>query len=198
MIQVKFASVLVRFWRLVRGIKVLMILWVTLKSAMRMPGFYYWASLGIAVLLFLVLRKEKLEKRFAVSILVAYLFLVLGSTIFRRSPQSEMLYRLDPFRSYRVILQKGIHKARSLVAQVLLNILMISPIGFLMPCFVKKKRFVVLFGLLFSLFIEVLQLVVRKGCFETEDLFNNTLGVVLACGYTELIRRIFVSKNNLD
>ena len=162
-----------------------------LHSSMRMSLWYYCVALTMGILLFLLLRKEQLGKRLSLSLLLPYLFLVLSSTVFKRKLRFSMLYRLELFHSYRIILQKGISRTRYRTSQVLLNIMMLSPIGFLMPVIMKRRRWItVLVGYLFSLLIEVLQLLLRRGCFDVDDLFNNTLGVALAYGCTELLQRI--------
>ena len=91
------------------------------------------------------------------------------------------MHYLMPFHSWRIIIRNGFRRSSYQLAQVLLNILLLSPIGLLMPVFVKRKRLVILFGFCFSLLIEVLQLVLRRGFFETDDLIHNTLGVAIAC-----------------
>lgn len=153
-----------------------------LRSCMRLPQGYYAAALIMAVLLFFLFHKERLGKRLAISLLCPYLFLVLGTTVLKRRTMASMRYFLRPFRSHTQILRNGLSRSRYQVAQVLLNVLLLSPIGVLMPCMVKKKWIVVPVGFCFSLLIEVLQLVLRKGTFEVDDLIHNTLGVVIACG----------------
>jgi glycopeptide antibiotics resistance protein len=64
---------------------------------------------------------------------------------------------------------------------------MLLPMGILMPIFLKENRGkqafgrVVLMGFLLSLTIEILQLVTKRGMFEFDDLFHNTLGVAIGC-----------------
>ena len=157
-------------------------LYRNLRSCIRLPHGYYIAALGLAILLFFLFRKEKMGKRLAISLLCPYLFLVLGSTVLKRRTYVRYMHYLMPFHSWRIILRNGFRKSSYQLAQVLLNILLLSPIGLLMPVFVKKKRQVILFGFCFSLLIEVLQLVMRRGFFETDDLIHNTLGVAIACG----------------
>ena len=60
-----------------------------------------------------------------------------------------------------------------------------------MPCMVKKKWVVIPVGFCFSLLIEVLQLVLRKGTFEVDDLINNTAGVVIGLGVYLLGEKLF-------
>ena len=162
-----------------------------LRSCLRMPQGYYVAALVLGVLLFFLFRKERLVKRLAISLLFPYLFLVLSTTVLKRRTAASIRYFLRPFRSHSQIMRNGLSRSRYQFAQVVLNILLLSPIGFLMPCMVKKKWIAVPFGFCFSLLIEVLQLVLRKGTFEIDDLINNTAGVVIGLGVYLLGEKLF-------
>ncbi len=62
------------------------------------------------------------------------------------------------------------------------NIVMFIPIGTILPVFfVSMRRWwkTAHVGFLFSVFIEVLQLVSHRGLFELDDMINNTFGCVL-------------------
>jgi len=76
---------------------------------------------------------------------------------------------------------------------VIENIIMLMPIGFFFP-FIINKRYValqtILFGAVFSLFIEVSQKVLNVGYFEVDDLLNNTIGVVLGCAASSGLKKI--------
>lgn len=68
---------------------------------------------------------------------------------------------------------------------IVLNILMFVPYGFLVPLLNKKVQAfwkVYLLGFLATLFIEVMQLVLGKGIFEPDDLLGNTLGAMIGYG----------------
>ena len=58
--------------------------------------------------------------------------------------------------------------------QFLSNILMFIPVGFLMPRAVRKWP--LLWGVLFSCFIELSQLVLRRGLCEIDDVISNSVG----------------------
>ena len=103
------------------------------------------------------------------------------------------MHYFGPFHSWKVVLRNGLKRSTYQLAQILLNILLLSPVGLLMPAFVKRKWPVVLFGFCFSLLIETLQLVLRRGYFETDDLIHNTLGVAIACGCFAIGERIIGS-----
>ena len=99
------------------------------------------------------------------------------------------MLQLIPFRAVRFILRKGFRRSKYQISQVLLNILLLSPVGFLMPAFVKKRRWVILFGFGFSLFIEVSQFLLKRGYFEVDDILNNVTGVIIGCGIYTLIEK---------
>lgn len=62
---------------------------------------------------------------------------------------------------------------------IVLNMLLLMPIGILLPVILQKRFFFwpVLIGFGCSLAIELMQYYFRCGMFELDDLFNNTVGV---------------------
>ena len=122
-------------------------------------------------------------------ILVFYIIGVLIITLFVRTYDLEVKTILDPFQKY-VTLGKGLASYgakslstnRSVITEILLNILLFVPMGFLVPKVQESFRGfwkVVLLGLAFSLFIECSQLILHMGCFDISDLVHNTLGAVI-------------------
>ena len=63
----------------------------------------------------------------------------------------------------------------------ILNIVLFMPIGILVGLITKKKKMVkaLAIGLIISLTIECLQLLFKKGTFDVDDLFNNSLGALI-------------------
>ncbi len=70
--------------------------------------------------------------------------------------------------------------------QSVANILMFVPIGLLLTPTLGWRA--VLYGFLLSLTIELLQLLLNSGFSEFDDVFHNTLGVMIGCA----LYRIFV------
>ncbi len=138
---------------------------------------YYWLAFLLAVLLYLLFRLPK-RKRLAVSILLPYLFLVLAATVLARVPAEKIRLLLQPFWSY-VEIRKGGMKGTNIAKEVVLNILMLMPIGLLLPVLGFRFRSVVFSGMAFSCLIEGLQLVTKRGYFEIDDIIHNTFGVVI-------------------
>jgi glycopeptide antibiotics resistance protein len=83
---------------------------------------------------------------------------------------------------------RGSPETYSLATEIVLNILMLVPVGFLLPVLVKRHA--VLYGILVSVCIEVFQLITGRGYFEVNDLIHNSLGIVLGYGIYRLARRI--------
>lgn len=119
----------------------------------------------------------------AAAMLTAYIFLVFASTVFSRTSKGNYNYELIPFWSYRKIASGS----KSLFWEDVLNGIMLLPMGVLLPIVIgdggENKRLgrVIFIGFLTSLSIEFLQLVLKRGLFEFDDMFHNTLGV--AIGY---------------
>jgi len=130
---------------------------------------------------FLFKRKYGAERKFPWGrvilyfLFALYLAVVLFLTVFRGN-QMNWQINLHLFRAWREALN-NFSQHRWL--NVLLNIAMFLPLGFLLPLLGKKFRkwySVFPVGFCFSLFIELLQLALARGVFDVDDLFCNTLG----------------------
>jgi glycopeptide antibiotics resistance protein len=130
-------------------------------------------------------KKMSLTQSIALILLTTYIFLVFASTVFSRTPTDYYSYELLPFWSYRRIWQGS----QGLFWEDVLNVIMLLPLGVLVPIVMKPAnrkdsrvfRRVVLIGFFTSVTIELLQLILKRGLFEFDDMFHNTLGV--AIGY---------------
>lgn len=122
-------------------------------------------------------------------LLILYLYLMFGSTVFSRVPTAASQANLNLFWEYKSMLAQH---SWYLAKQIFLNIAMLMPVGFLFPLARGRRCFwqTLLFGFACSLSIEVMQYVFHCGLFEFDDIFNNTLGTFV--GY--MIYRIFIPK----
>jgi glycopeptide antibiotics resistance protein len=68
--------------------------------------------------------------------------------------------------------------------QIVKNILLFVPFGFLPALLIKRFNSIKIVPLafLFSFYIELSQLLFRRGLFELDDLFNNSLGALIGYG----------------
>ena len=109
-------------------------------------------------------------------LLVEYLFMLLYLTVFVRNTQAERTYNLFPFWSYQAI-REG---RDDILVQVIINVLAFIPIGFLLGTFKGQKCWrVLLIGLCFSMMIELLQLVLKRGLTEIDDVVHNGVGCMI-------------------
>ena len=138
-------------------------------------------------------KKLKLSKVGLWSIFLIYMIIVLGATIGHRNSGYESV-NLHLFSSY-----KDAYNSFSLGEwrNIILNILMFAPIGFMMPLLLKKceKWYITyLVGFGTTLFIETLQLISKRGIFELDDIINNTLGCVIGYGIVMILISLFKRK----
>lgn len=131
-----------------------------------------------------------------VCVLAVYIVVVLYVTLLRGGigfGGFEYRANFKPFSSYKEAWYNfSAREWRNLI----LNICMFVPFGFLLPiCFGKIKRAwkIYLCGFGFALFIEVVQLITGRGVFETDDIINNTIGAMIGYGLFSVARLIFVA-----
>ena len=141
----------------------------------------------LAVLLFAIIlvtalcRRKRILCSQAVAglLLLLYLITVLGSTVFARMP-GERRYQLEIFWSWKKIFHSV--DQNQLLQENILNILMLFPAGFLLPLvFARKIKWYqgLLFGMVFSAGIELLQLFLCRGLFEFDDIIHNSFGCMI-------------------
>ncbi len=127
------------------------------------PAYYYIAAAVLGVCLWPAARK------WAVSLVVPYAFLVLAATLLIREPGAEPKYELQLFWSYRVWeIQRE---------QIIANVIMFLPVGFLAGVVFGWGSVPLSLGL--SAMIESLQLATCRGLFEFDDMVHNTLGAAV-------------------
>ena len=140
----------------------------------------------VAMIYLLHKRKYKGEKKFPWSrtllwlLFLGYLVIVLYATILRNAGGYRE-WNLHLFRAWREAWNNFSTKNW---ANVLLNIAMFVPLGFLLPLLGKRFRkwyVTIPVGFTVSLGLELVQLAISRGICDVDDLFCNTLGA--AIGY---------------
>ena len=152
-----------------------------------------FASVGIALILtflslfllchFVIYRKlMKGTKRISAGrlawwcVFLCYCFVVLAATLFMRFPCYEDTPVYPLFYSY---VEAWLTGSAGSWRNILLNYVMFIPMGFLLALGWKKfqrGKNVLWMGFGFSLAIETLQLITRRGMFEMDDILGNTVG----------------------
>lgn len=154
----------------------------------------FFIMLGLSIIIFFILlKKDKMNlfQLIAGELLLIFMFIVLGSTVFTRVPDKIQEYELIPFWSWNEVIKGNIQ----VLEENLLNFLLLFPFGFLLPfVFYKKIRWKKAFimGLVFSFFIETSQLILCRGLFEWDDMIHNSLGAMIGCIIANKIFEKFV------
>ena len=163
----------------------------------RIPVEYVLSSFlvfSVAIVIGMLVMKGGRAKRFVLGALLAeYYFLVLCSTVICRASVMERHVELMPFWNYPDIWNKVDYPAD--LIEVLLNMALFVPIGFLLGGIGFKTKKVLLMGICLSGIIEVSQFAFSKGLCETDDVIHNTLGAFLGyLGFLGILkgkRRLF-------
>lgn len=158
------------------------------------------AAVVLTVTYFIHKKKFKGQKMFPWGkallwlMLVGYLAIVIYATLLRGAGFFHREWNLHLFRAWREAWNNYSVKNW---ANVLLNIAMFMPLGFLLPLLGKKFRkwyISIPAGFCASLVIELLQLAIGQGICDVDDLFCNTLGAVIGYFLIMTILSIFAEK----
>jgi glycopeptide antibiotics resistance protein len=158
---------------------------------------YYVASIFIFILGFFISRKKiRNGKGICFGILIAYCFLVLSSTVFCRAVNETYKYRLVPFWSYYWVLCN--FRRWKLLVGNLLNIVLMMPVGILLPHVFRKINLmrIAFLALAFELIIETLQLITKTGIAEWDDMIHGVIGSMIGYGIAKLLQRWRRSNEN--
>lgn len=135
-------------------------------------------------------KKLKLTKVLWILLFVSYIAVLFVATLLRHSSENRLQAVYPLFYSYRSAWNTfNVTEWRNII----LNILMFVPFGFLLPCafdFFKKFWRTYIAGFAVTLGIESVQLIFRLGIFECDDIFNNFLGVMVGYGCYAIVRLI--------
>lgn len=145
----------------------------------------YWL---LAVGLFLTIWYVDGIKNIAKAALIAYLVLVYTVCVMSRDPGMRYQYEWIPFWSYYDIIKNG---NMLLLVEDLLNIVLMIPVGFLLPFIARNnglKRCIVL-TIEIEAFIEASQLLLRRGLAEWDDVINGVLGCIIGYGCYKIISK---------
>lgn len=118
-------------------------------------------------------------------LLIEYIVLIYSSTIILRNDVGFGKYNYTLFWSYEAI-EGG---KKELMSQNIMNVIVFVPIGFLLGCAFKGMKWwkTALIGLCFTISIEGMQLIFRRGFSETDDILHNFLGCMIGYGLYSLM-----------
>lgn len=167
-------------------------------------------SMGLCIAIIIgthLLRLKKIEfSQFIASLLaLAFLGVVFGTTVFTRNPGTRQ-YQLEVFWSWKEIFGIGVRgrvgaeMPEELLKENFLNMLLLLPLGILLP-FIRGKKFALwkglTVGIIVSAAIELLQLILCRGLFEFDDMIHNGIGCMVGCMIGNIFFCCIFSRNHL-
>lgn len=111
-------------------------------------------------------------------VLIIFLGVVFGSTVFTRIPTIRR-YELLLFWSWKTVI---INHNWEMLKENLLNCVLLLPMGMLLPITFRKKFSWTegfMYGFFVSAIIETSQLILRRGLFEWDDMIHNAIGCMV-------------------
>lgn len=159
----------------------------------KIPIIYFIVSFIVLCAVILVgipiLKRQGARKFVFLSFCCEYYFLVLCSTVIRRTATETHLTKFMPFWNYMDIWNQKDHPND--LIEVILNIVMFIPIGLLLGCGIRKMKwwYITIVGCCLSIIIEGLQFITSRGLCETDDVIHNTLGTMIGYALFVLLRK---------
>ncbi len=126
------------------------------------------------------------KRKFIIALFAIYILAVLWITLIDREFGNRRAM-LVPFWELANVI-KGI-RCNFFIRQILGNLAMLMPLGFMLPIIRKVNlKQVLLISLCFSAGIELTQFITGRGLMEFDDVFNNTVGAVLGYKVYDVMR----------
>lgn len=134
-----------------------------------------------------MIKNKKTIKLLVTLLFLAYIFVLIYYLFFSegygRTSVGEYRYNLVPFseikRYFKYFSVIGIE---SFMLNIVGNVVAFVPFGLLIPIIAKgyRKFFIILFdGIMFTVIIESVQLILKVGSFDVDDMILNTMGVII-------------------
>ena len=136
------------------------------------------------------------KKAFLILVLIAWLVLTLFATLLRGEGNGFREWNFHLFLAWKEAWNQFTLKVW---LNVLLNIALFMPLGFLLPLLAQKFKnglVMLITGFGGSLLIELTQLALGRGMFDVDDLFTNTLGAMLGWALIMVITTVVKRPNN--
>jgi len=162
----------------------------------RINWVLFW-GFAFTVLFYALVKKGYAKQyQYSVKTLICGILLSLSAsfifvmTLFRGSGGIDFGFRVKPFESYYIAF---VGENMEVMLQIIINIVMFIPIGFLLPCcfrLYEKYRYVLITTVIVSILIELFQLIFKIGLFETDDIINNVSGAIIGFGFYRMVKMI--------
>ena len=126
-----------------------------------------------------------------------YSFIVVWIILFKMSALSEIPY-LDHIRNINLIPFHYDDETSSHLSEVLENVMIFIPLGVYLKMLKITDAKAILFGMTFSLGLEILQFILAVGASDITDIMTNTAGAAIGVGIYAILSLVFRKSEKLD
>lgn len=126
-----------------------------------------------------------------------YSFIVVWIILFKMSTLSEIPY-LDHIRNINLIPFHYDDETSSHLSEVLENVMIFIPLGVYLKMLKITDAKAILFGMTFSLGLEILQFILAVGASDITDIMTNTAGAAIGVGIYAILSLVFRKSEKLD
>lgn len=153
--------------------------------------------LGFVVAVVFVMRAKKKtifmftwKEWLGIIIFSLYMALLLGGTLLCRDVDEV---RQSEWRLFWSYWETFVKHNQAIWQQMLYNVLIFIPWGMLLPYLfkVKRKSWIIGSAAIVSFAIEFIQLILKLGLFELDDIFHNTVGALIGYGILAGCRKLY-------
>ena len=139
---------------------------------------------------------------FYLYIMLLCYFLFFSEHYGRAYITEEYRYNLEFFKEIkRFFRYRELLGTETFVVNILGNVLAFAPFGFLLPLLNRKNSnlfLITFFSMIFSLVVEILQLRLKVGIFDVDDILMNTFGGILGYLFFVFCELVFFRKEKVS
>lgn len=142
------------------------------------------------------MKKSKIFRIIGVTLLCLYALVMIYLMLIARPQFGYMMWNLVPFKTVAQMFSKlssdSIQTVKIALVNLAGNVIMLVPLGFLLPFAFKAQRKLwrtLLLSFLLILVMETVQLISMRGSFDIDDIIVNLAGVALGYLIFHLFRK---------
>ncbi len=136
-------------------------------------------------------------KTVTIVLTVIYAIIVVWIILFKLSTLSEIAY-LDRIRNINLIPFHYDEERSYHLSEVLYNVMIFIPLGVYFRILKITNTKAILFGMAFSIGLEILQFILAVGATDITDIITNTTGATVGVGIYGLLSLMFRKSEKLD
>ena len=129
---------------------------------------------------------------------IIYCVLLIWIILFKLSFSTNELTNLVKVNPINLIPFRYYNGARNHLKEIIQNVIIFIPLGIYLKMLNKNNKQVILYGLIFSLVLEISQFIFKLGACDITDIITNTSGTILGLlGYLLLVK-LFKNKDKIN